>query len=224
MEPELIAFKSFNDVALANALTELLDHHNILYEVKESSLTFNPSFVNNTELSKEYTVKIKSGDFTKVNQLLNDNETDDINHVEKDYYLFDFTNDELLDILAKADEWSSFDYQLARKILTERGVDVNDKTLSDLTKNRIEELKAPEPAQTSWVITGYIFAIAGGLLGLFIGWHLSSYKKTLPDGERVYGYNDNDRKQGKRIFYLSIVVFVICIIYKLAPAFTNSRY
>jgi len=223
MEPELLTFKSFNDIVLANALTELLDQHDIPYNMEESSVAFNPAFVNN-ELSKEYAVKIKGKDFTRVNELLNDNETNDINQVEKDYYLFDFTDEELLDILAKADEWSSFDFQLARKVLTGRGVEINDKTLADLKRSRIEELKAPEPAQTSWVIIGYIFAFGGGIIGLFVGWHLSSYKKTLPDGERVYGYNENDRKQGKRIFYLSIVVFVASVIYKIAPAFTGNGY
>jgi hypothetical protein len=200
-----------------------LDKHDIPYRIEENSPSFNPTFINN-ELTKEYEVKIKSEDFTRVNQLLKDQANEDINQVEKDYYLFDFTNEELMEILTKADEWGSFDYQLARKILTDRSVEVNDKTLSDLTKNRIEELKAPEPAQISWVVIGYIFALAGGVIGLFVGWHLSTYKKTLPDGEMVYGYSETDRKHGKWIFYLAIVVFVICIIYKLAPAFTESGY
>ncbi|WP_183561979.1 hypothetical protein [Mucilaginibacter sp. SP1R1] len=221
MNPELITFKKFNDIALANALADLLEQHHIPYNIEESSLAFNPAFVN-SELSKDYAVKIKGDDFTTVNKLLNDSETENINQVEKDYYLFDFADEELLDILAKADEWSAFDYQLARKILADRGIEVNDNILADLSKSRIEELKEPEPPQTSWVIIGYIFALGGGIIGLFVGWHLSTYKKTLPDGERVYGYNENDRKQGKWIFYLSIVVFAISIIYKIAPAFTGS--
>jgi hypothetical protein len=165
MEPDLITFKTFNDLGLANVLTELLDQHDIPHHMEENSASFNPAFISN-ELTKVYEVKIKGEDFTRVNELLKEQETDDINQVEKDYYLFDFTNEELLDILAKADEWSPFDYQLAHKILTERGVEISDKTLADLTKSRIEELKKPEPAQNSWVIIGYIFALAGGVIGL----------------------------------------------------------
>ena len=30
----------------------------------------------------------------------------------KDYYLFDYTNSELLDIVNKRDEWNAFDYYL----------------------------------------------------------------------------------------------------------------
>lgn len=212
MQPELITFKKFDDIALANALTELLDEHHILYEVEESAQAFNPTFAYNN--TKEYAVKIEGEDFTKVTELLNNSENEDINNVGKDYYLFDFTDQELVEILAKADEWGSFDYQLARKILKERGVEINEQIVADLKTKRIEELTNPAPPQNSWIIVGYIFALAGGVLGAFIGWYLSTSKKTLPNGERVYDYNDNDRKQGKRIFYLSILVFALSIIYK----------
>jgi hypothetical protein len=221
MKPNLIAFKTFNDAALANELTSLLKQRGIEYDTEEQQLSFNPTFVSN-ELSKEYVVKLRSEDFTRVNKLLNDSEIANIEQVDKDYYLFDFTDAELIDLLTKADEWSPFDYQLARKILTERGVTVNDQTLSNLNQKRINELKTPEPSQNGWLFAGYIFALAGGVLGMFIGWHLSSHKKTLPDGEQVYGYSETDRKHGKRIFYLSIVVFILSVIYKIAPAFSGG--
>ena len=116
MKPNLITFKTFNDAALANELTSLLKQRGIEYDTEEQQLSFNPTFVSN-ELSKEYVVKLRSEDFTRVNQLLNDSEIANIEQVDKDYYLFDFTDAELIDLLTKADEWSPFDYQLARKIL-----------------------------------------------------------------------------------------------------------
>jgi hypothetical protein len=222
MQPDLITFKSFNDPALAAELTALLEQHGIQHEVEESELSFNPSFVISNELSKNYAVKIKSVDFELVNRLLTESETKNIDQVEPDHYLFSFSNEELMDILAKADEWSPFDYQLARKILTQRGVKVDDAQLADLHQSRIEDLKQPDPPQTTWIIIGYIFALAGGILGIFIGWHLAFHKKTLPDGERVFGYNENDRKQGKRIFYLSIVFFVIGVILKFSLAMASG--
>jgi len=220
MESEFITYQKFNDVALANALAEQLEQQGIEYNVEEESLTFNPSFALNDELSKEYAVKIKAEDFEKVNQLLKENEDINIDDVEKDYYLFGFTDDELMEVIAKADEWSPFDVVLARKILEKRGKNISDETISTINKQRVEELKAPEPPQTTWVVIGYIIALSGIILpfficiiGLFIGWHLSSYKRTLPDGERVYEYSENDRKHGKRIFYLSIIMFFLDVVY-----------
>ena len=215
MEPDFITYQRFNDIALANNLADILQRHNIIYTIEEESLTFNPTFVLNNELSNEYAVKIKSDDFEQVNQLLVEEETTNIDEVEADYYLFKFTNDELIDLITKADEWSAFDYLLAQKILTERGITINDKYLAELKEKRIEELKEPETPQTIWIVVGYMAAFLGGILGIFIGWHLLSSKKTLPNGEKVYDYNDRDRKHGRNIFYLSIIIFAIAVVIKV---------
>jgi hypothetical protein len=44
-----------------------------------------------------------------------------IAHAEDDYYLFEFSDAELNEILSKPDEWGDFDYQLAQQLLRERG-------------------------------------------------------------------------------------------------------
>jgi len=215
MEPDFITYQRFNDIALPNNLADILQRHSITYTIEEESLTFNPTFVLNNELANEYAVKIKSEDFEQVNQLLVEEETTNIDEVEADYYLFKFTNDELIDLITKADEWSAFDYLLAQKILTERGITINDKYLAELKEKRIEELKEPETPQTIWIVVGYMAAFLGGILGIFIGWHLLSSKKTLPNGEKVYDYNDRDRKHGRNIFYLSIIIFAIAVVIKV---------
>ncbi len=222
MKPEFITYQKFNDVALANALAEQLEAHGVAYRVEEESLTFNPSFALNDQLSKEYAIKIKSEDFEKVTKLLAEDETGNTENVDKNYYLFTFTDDELMEVITKADEWSAFDFVLARKILAEKGVMVKEEDVAKAKSERIEELKAPDVPQTGWIIIGYLFAFLGGILGLFIGWHLSTYKKTLPDGERVYEYSEHDKRQGRIIFYISIVMTMIWLILRLIPIFRNN--
>jgi hypothetical protein len=218
---EPILFKRFNDAALAGALTDLLDANDITYIMQESTPSFDPAF-RNDELTKEYSVKINAEDFGKVNQLLEAEALAEINGVDKDYYLFTFTDAELMEVLTKADEWNPFDYQLAKKILADRGVKVNQAVLSDLKEQRLDELKKPEPSQTGWIIIGYLVSLAGGVLGIFIGWYLATAKKTLPNGERVYEFKDGDRLQGKWIMYISIAVFVLAVLYRIWPSFTQS--
>jgi hypothetical protein len=215
MEPEFITYQKFNDPALAEELAGQLEQHGIEHYVEEESLVFNPSFVLNDQMGKDYAVKIKESDFEKVNQLLRDDESKDVTEIGKDYYLYSFTDDELMDVITKADEWSPFDFVLARKILAKRGKDLSDKDIETISAKRIEALKVPEPPQTSWIVMGYVVAFMGGILGIFIGWHLMSHKKTLPDGERVYGYTENDRRQGKRIFCISIIVLAIYVGYRI---------
>jgi hypothetical protein len=220
MEPEFITFQKFSDSELANNLAGLLAKHSIPYELEEDTQVFDPAFILNNPALKDYAVKIRGGDFDRANQVLMQEESIDINEVEKDYYLFGFTDEELMEVLVKADEWSAFDNVLARKILTERGKAINEETITRLNEKRIAELRTAEPPQTSWIIIGYIAALAGGIFGIFIGWHLYTYKKTLPDGERVFDYSENDRSHGQRIFDLSIIIFVIALIYKLTLVLT----
>ncbi len=220
MEPEFITYQKFNDVALANALAELLEANNVKYFLEEEAPTFNPAF--SYADTKEYILKVQPDDFEQVNNLLKKNANENIGEVESDYYLLSFTNQELLDVISKADEWNAFDVQLARRLLAERGDVISDEQLADIEKRRIEELKVAEPSQSSWLIVGYIFALAGGVLGFFIGWHIWTYQKTLPNGEMVYIYSENDRKQGKIIFYLSFVGLAIAFFYKLLPLFMEN--
>ena len=218
MEPEFITYKKFNDVALANELAEQLEANGIEYLVEEQSSGFDPSMVM-SNAPVDYAVKIKSEEFEPVNQMLKKAEDVNIEDVEKDYYLFSFTDNELVDVIVKADEWSVFDTVLARKILAKRGKPVNDEEISTINKQRLERLRKPEPSQSNWIVTGYAFALLGGVLSFFIGWHLSTYKRTLPDGERVYGYTENDRWHGKIIFYLSFVGLAAALAFKLMPVF-----
>jgi hypothetical protein len=221
MESGFITYQKFDDIALANELMEVLQKHDIKYLLDEVSQTFDPTFSFNP-LAKEYDVKINSSDFERVTQILKKEESKNTNSVDKDYYLFSFTNDELLEVITKADEWNPFDVVLARKILSERGENLTDTAIEAINEKRIQELKIPDPPQTYWIVIGYICAFGGGILGLFIGWYLTTYKKTLPNGERVYQYTERDRKHGRIIFYISVICFCVALLYKFGIIFPES--
>lgn len=214
MNSDFLTFQEFNDPALAEEFINLLTENGINYDVEEGIVTasINPLTAINNELAHSYRVKISADHFNRVTELLKKRDDQYINEVEPDYYLFDFTNDELIDVLEKEDEWSSFDYALAKNILHERGVTIDTKKLADINETRLAELRKPEQHQTFWIFLGYLLALLGGVLGIFIGWHLSSHKKTLPNGEQVYNYNEHDRKHGRIIFYIAICSFVISVI------------
>lgn len=217
-QSELITYRKFNDLALTEPLVDILQKHDIEYELIDSPIVFSASLTFNEELSKEYDVKIKSEDFDRVNELVLEDEAQHVNEVDSDYYLFAFSDDELMDVLKNYDEWSAFDGVLARKLLGERGVTIDDAKLEKIKEQRFDVLKQPETSQKLWVVIGYMAAFLGGILGIFIGWYLSTGKKILPNGERVYVYTDTDRKHGNRIFFLSVVVFVIALGFRFYQA------
>lgn len=211
MEKELISYRKFNDMALAQELVEVLKGNNIAYRVEEESTLFNPTFYAD-ETAKDYVVKIMGDDFVRVNELLKAEETGVVEQADSEHYLYDFTDDELKDLIAKPDEWSSFDHLLALKILKERGLTISSQEIAAMNDERLGALRQPDPPQTFWIVLGYIFSLLGGLLGLFIGWHLATHTKTLPNGEKVYGYMEADRAHGKRIQYISIVMIAVWVL------------
>ena len=205
---EFVTFHKYNDLAAAMELGIVLKENNVEYIMEDTSSSFDPSF-SNSELIKEFRIKLKKEDFEKADILLQQIFKTEIDSIDKDYYLFNFTNEELMEIIVKRDEWGQFDFLLAQKLLKQRGKEVKSEEIESLRIDRIDELARPEESQKTWISLGYVFAFLGGVIAIFIGWHLSRYKKTLPNGERVYAYCPSDRNHGSKIFIIGIICFVI---------------
>ena len=175
-EKDFLTYKKFTYKGEATELADLLNANNIENLFEDTSAVFDLTFTDN-ELKKEYRVKLKPSDFGKADKLLYDISAKEINEVDKDYYVFQFSNEELIDILTRSDEWSPFNYLLAQKILKDRGQEVNEQLLETLKEKRNKELAQPDENKNSGIITGYVLSFLGGVLGIFIGWSLLSTKK-----------------------------------------------
>ncbi len=112
-----------------------------------------------------------------------------------------------------------FDYTLAQKILKQRGKSIDKELLNSLKNERLKDLAKPKENQKPWIIAGYIFSLLGGFLGLIIGYSLWTSKKTLPNRQKVYSYSTNDRKHGKYIFYIGLVIAPIVLLLKVFGQF-----
>ena len=159
--------------------------------------------------------KKSRNDFEKAEKILEQNAELLISQVDENYYLYDFSDEELYEILLKSDEWSELDNKLAVQILQKRGKAVDTEILNVLKKERLQVLSKPEESQTPWIIVGYIAALLGGLIGIAIGYSIWKAKKTLPNGQSVYSYNENDRREGKRIFILGLILLPIYALIRL---------
>jgi hypothetical protein len=203
-----VTFWKFNTIEESKELTDALSQNQIHYIIENDSPDVDLTFTGN-QLEKEFHVKISKNDFNKAYEILeelsvNNTPIDDKN---KDYYLFEFSDDELMEILENYDEWSIYDYKLAQRILKERGKEVDKTRLEQLKKDRLDLLRVPKKAVKGWLIFGLVFSIFGGLTGIIIGWyHLSV--KTLPDGERVFIYEDNIRRLSKILLYTGLFFFI----------------
>jgi hypothetical protein len=209
---EFAIFRRFKDKALADELAEELINNGIECQLIDDSPDVDITFTGNVSFQSETQLMIKQSDFAKANKILDDKADELLLSITKDHYLFEFTNEELLEILTKPDEWSTLDYKLSQQILRDRGQAIDEDYLKSLKEKRISKLSVPEKPQTVWIILGYIFSALGGLLGIFIGWSIWTMKKTLPDGEKLYIYSERDRRHGERIFVIGIIVLFSTIL------------
>lgn len=205
-------FRKYPDLNQARQLENILKENNIDTLCIDNSPRLGSAF--GGEMQKEYEIQIPQPDFKKANLLLEELAQAQVTQLPDDYYLLEFTDEELIDVVVKKDEWSEFDYLLAQKLLEERGKPINEELIKSLNKRRIEDLAKPEGNQHAWIIAGYCLAIMGGFLGIITGYVLWTSKKTLPNGESVYSYSEPDRKHGKKILILSVIMIPVLITYR----------
>jgi len=215
---EFIPYEKFPTIHDIKEFVELLKAHNIPYELEDDVAVFDVSFANN-QLNRDYGIKLLPRDFERVTELRSNIDIAELNEIDPEYYLFTFTDEELIDLIAKRDEWSPFDYQLALKILKNRGKEISAQRINELQEERLEELSQPDKHDAFWVGAGYVFAFLGAVIGLGIGWYLLTNKKTLPNGERIHTFKQSDRNHGAVITIISAILTITAIALKLLGAY-----
>ena len=132
-----LTFQKFPNKESAIILESLLRINKIKYLLEDHSTSLYSNFLGNASI-KEFRIKIKNDDFEKADKLLLEIALKDLEQVNKSHYLFDFSDEELFEILTKKDDWSQYDYLLAQKILRERGKEINPEIIQ-LLKNHLQE-------------------------------------------------------------------------------------
>jgi hypothetical protein len=205
MSDTLLTFQKFNDPQIAAAIAEQLQARGIPTEVVNEAPSFDVSFANN-QFEPTIQLKLAPADFTKARAALQAYYRSKLKDLDADYYLFSFTNAELLDIIKTPDEWGDLDYALARELLAERGEPVTAQQEVAFHRERLAVLARPEQTHPLQVLIGYVCALFG-VFGFIIGYIFVFQKKTLPNGDRVYLYPPGERRHGKYILILSAISF-----------------
>ena len=209
-----LPYQSFASEFVAQPLLELLEQHNVPVETGWAKPDFDVSMANNATHTR-FVLRLRHADFERARQAEDEQNEALIADAVPDHYLFSFSDDELFDILVKPDEWNSYDVSLARHILWQRGREVSPDTVRLLRRHRVAEMAKPEPIQKTWIVTGYLFAVVGGILGIAIGWHLHYHKKILSDGTQVRAFSARDRMHGFRILLSGIFGLFVSLLLQL---------
>jgi len=215
MNEEYLRFKLFPDKATAEDFAEVLKQNGIEYQIEEDAVVFDPSYAFNP-LNSDHVILLKQADFKSASVAYDEYFARQLNNVPEDYYLLSFTDEELMEIVAKPDEWGSFDYQLAQDLLKKRGVELSKEKADRLKADRYTQLAQPKGESVKNITGYYIISILSSVLffpiGMIIGWVWGYSKKQLPDGYKVYAYNERVRDHGRNIFLISMIVFVMTVV------------
>jgi hypothetical protein len=198
-------YRIFESREEAAAMQALLSKNGIPNSMEEGKALFDTAIVGVLNRA-QFFVKIPQEKFLTANSILEAAIDLDTLHVEDDYYLLSFTDQELLDLVKKKDEWGEFDYALAKKLLAERGIPLTTSDLQMMQVEREQDLKTPEAAGMWYIWCGYIATVLNTLIGVAIGLILMTAYRKMPDGTTVPKFNESARQHGKWIFIFSIAV------------------
>jgi hypothetical protein len=214
MEEAYHIFQKFTGIEIANDFAKELDRNGIKYLIQENK----KSSVGNFEIGTvdfDVAINLRSEDFPKADKILSAYYEKEIEHVDKDYYLFQFTDSELHDIIAHPFEWGHFDYQLAKKLLKDKGETISDDSVVKIKEATIAGLSKTEAASNFKIVAGYILSIIFPFIGIYIGLSIMNNKKILPNGQVFYLHPANDRKRGEQILTISIMWIFILLLIKI---------
>jgi hypothetical protein len=190
-----VIFRKFHNLQEAKEMEILLRDHDFACELQDLSSRFDASFAYNPT-DKQFGVLLRQEDFDGVNTLLETISEQEILHLPVDYYLYNFSTQELLEVVIKSDEWNPLDIALAKKLLAHQGIDLDAAAVEQLKQKRLQELSLPDQDPVPAIVLGYVLALFGGLLGTAIGLALWFTKKRLPNGQKILAYSEKTRRHG----------------------------
>jgi hypothetical protein len=204
---DFLIFRRFESMDEAIAIQKIFNKKNIPSVLDEDKPVLDNPITGQQLDILPYHIKIPAEHFTEADKILR--HSIDSADADEDYYLLSFSDDELLEVIEKKDEWGSYDYALALKLLEERGITLGPDDFALLQAKRIKDLSTPEKGTNWWIVAGYLSATLGGLMGIGIGLYMITAKKTLPDGIRIHTYNSKTRRHGSFIFSLGLIAFIL---------------
>lgn len=219
-----LTFQRFYDKAVLEAAGSVLAGADIPYEIEDDGTWLAPVFNGESPRLQQYRLKIEETDFPKAEAALEAFYREQLNGIEPDYYLFDFSDQELIEVVSKPDEWGRLDYELAKKLLKEKGIVINDTLFEGLKANRYEEIAQPTRIPRYWLVLGYIGGVLGGLLGIVVALVIIFSKSTLPNGKRVPTFAPQDRNHALIIALISFISGLLLRFFYWSALFYSARY
>lgn len=137
--------------------------------------------------------------------------------IPQDSYLRTLDDNELIDILKENDKWNRQDEAVARLLLEERKIKINDDEIKkDREVKRTNEKERSGIISTPILCTLYLLAVIGifinfvlGLAVLITGIIIYTAKTTDINGKSDYVFMDKYRQHGQKLTIVSSIMVVL---------------
>jgi hypothetical protein len=231
MEP-LLVYKTYPNADSAEEAAAILKENGIELDVREEARVLDSNYIGQ-QFSNPWLLYLRGEDFDRATQILEDHIVVRLADVDPGYMLLSFSDEELIEVMEKKDEWGIYNYKLAEMLLKQKDKPIPEVQIAIKQAEHLKIKEQPVSSGIMYLILGYLSVLAGiytlfvpsrtavltlmqGLLGLFAGWSLSYHKRTLSNGQRSYYFNSSTRLQGKIMLWTSVTVTVLKIILLIA--------
>ena len=216
-------YRDFHSMEHAGVFAEMLEANRIPYKLEKSQMLLDAAIVGHG-LIPPALIKIRSCDFTRLNEILRENVMNDP-HLLDGHYLHQLEDKELIDIVRNPIEWNVEDVAVARRILIGRGIPIPKEHVDHFNKKNNEKLRKGKTANLSWIAFYIALVLLGGFLinpfllvgGIGMGWYYWQDKTIDNQGVKFFTFEKNTRLYGKVIFYFGWVslLFGALLVYRV---------
>ena len=211
MAIEFVSYRKFTDTESAEDIVKLFHENNIPCRLVDEQHAY-VKVVGYTPIDFGISININPDDFVKADKILEAYYLKDIKTIDKDYYLFDFTDEELKNVVSNPHDWGQFDILLANKILKEKGIGYSDNDIENKKEERIAALSIVKKIPVYKIALGYILSIIFPPGGMINGFLILNNRNILPNGKKFYVHSEKDRLHGKAFIGISIMWIIIIIL------------
>ena len=227
MPDKPIVFRTLTNIKEAEKIGEQLALHHIAYEIESPPQLLDRNFIGEQPMPEHY-LKIQSADFVKANEIVDNLYRAFATTVEDDYYLFDFSIEQLKEVIGNRNEWGDLNYHLALVLLEKKAATGTDIQFAANPEQNIIEVIQPVPVSIWILATGYFCLLIPPFLygypavgSLFIGWFIVGASKTSSTGVKYPIYNKASRIHGKVMIILSVIIIVLIVLYLYDQSFAS---
>ncbi len=170
---EYVTYTKYQTEKEAEETINLLNVHGINYIAEKIYSPLDSVIIGGPVINYSIELKIKLTDFVKVDEILSEISDNNLESVINDHYLNNFTNEELIEIIEKFDEWNNTDFLLAKKILLSRGINVSNEKVQELREKRLlllSKKKSKEKIHFSYFYKLGVFLVILGLGSLILNY------------------------------------------------------